>query len=466
MARYSHLVGAMADNGPTVLLVEDEVSLRRAYERYLTRAGYAVRSAGDLAEARAALESGGVDIAFVDFALPDGTGDELIEWATTHNRIQSAYCVTASADCQTAVQVTRAGCIDILEKPIQLNRLTALVEQHTAGYEQDFGTWRRRAAPEIVGEDDRLVDVLEVVQAVADSDATVLVTGESGTGKELMARAVHNGSPRREGPFVALNCAAIPDSLIEAELFGHARGAFTGAVAAREGRIASAHGGTLFLDEIGDMPLSAQAKLLRMLQDRTISPIGSDREVSIDVRIVAATNRDLEKMVADGEFRADLYYRLSVIPVHLPPLRERKSDIRLLAERFIRLANERNGRNVTGFEASAIKSLESRTWPGNIRELMHTIERAVLLKRAGQLRASDFDRLARVSQPTAAKSSGSGLAEMSEEGLDLRSAMDKVERSLIAQALEKTSGNRTEAAALLGLNRTTLVEKIRKHNAA
>ena len=454
----------MAESSPTVLLVEDELSLRRAYERYLTRAGYEVRSAGDLAEARAALETAGVDIAFVDFALPDGTGDELIEWATTHNRIQTAYCVTANADCQTAVQVTRAGCADVLEKPIQLKRLTALVEQHTGGQEQDLDTWRRRNAPEIVGADAQLTEVLDVVRAVADSEATVLVTGESGTGKELMARAVHNGSLRREGPFVALNCAAIPDSLIEAELFGHARGAFTGAVAAREGRIASAHGGTLFLDEIGDMPLAAQAKLLRMLQDRTVTPIGSDRAVSIDVRIVAATNKDLEKMVADGEFRADLYYRLSVIPVHLPPLRERKSDIRLLAERFIREANDRNGRNVSGFEASAIRALEARDWPGNIRELMHTIERAVLLKRAGQLRAGDFDRLNRVAR---GKSPAPAAAEpLPEDGLDLRRAMDKVERSLISQALEKTSGNRTEAAALLGLNRTTLVEKIRKHNAS
>jgi DNA-binding NtrC family response regulator len=484
-----------------VLLVDDEAPLRRAFARYLRRAGHTVRCASTVEEGRSALSENEVDIAFVDFRLPDGSGVDLIRWAVTNNRAQSVYCMTGNVNGRTASEVLQAGCVEVLEKPIDVARLAALIDvpdimgvpdrdaerggegdgdivdagalpepragelpgplvEDSRRLDEDLDTWRRRCAPEIVGRDDQLVEALLTVRSVADTECTVLITGESGTGKELVARALHAGSPRSAGPFVALNCAAIPESMVEAELFGHARGAFTGAHATRGGRVATAGGGTLFLDEIGDMPLAAQAKLLRMLQDRTIIPVGSDTPVTIDVRIVAATNQDLEAMVAEGRFRLDLYFRLNVIPVELPPLRDRGHDIVELAQYFLHEANQSHRRDVAGLDASAERALLSHDWPGNVRELAHLLERTVLLKGSGIIKGSDL-RLRRSSRTAAAHR----LLKTS-DGLDLRSAIDQVERQLIDEALERTGGNRTEAAALLGLNRTTLVEKIRKHNSS
>jgi transcriptional regulator with GAF, ATPase, and Fis domain len=284
----------------------------------------------------------------------------------------------------------------------------------------------------------------------------VLIYGESGTGKELVARAVHDASPRRDKPFVPINCAAIPESLIEDELFGHTRGAFTGAEAARQGRIASADGGTLFLDEIGDMPIIAQAKLLRVLQERALTPVGGDRSIPVDIRVVAATNRDLDAMVAAGSFRADLLFRLRVIEVRLPPLRDRGDDILTLARSFLAQANRRNNRSVTGFDPAAESTLAGHAWPGNVRELANTIERAVILKRQGLLSAADLRLTGKRGAPAAAP------AAAAPDDLNLRSTLDKTEKRLIAIALERSAGNRTEAAALLGLNRTTLVEKMKR----
>ncbi|ACY17822.1 sigma-54-dependent transcriptional regulator [Haliangium ochraceum] len=453
------------DKSPrSVLLVEDEAPLRRALERFLRRAGYAVRSAGTLAEGRNAFDQAAVDVALVDFRLPDGSGADLIRWAISQQRAQSVYGMTSYTNGPAVRAARAAGCLGILEKPFDISVLIKLIEgaeQAPEGEDEkgeDFAAWRVRNACQILGEDSRLMDALHTIWEVADTECTVLVTGESGTGKELFARALHDASPRAGGPFVALNCAAIPESMVEAELFGHARGAFTGAHANREGRVAGASGGTLFLDEIGDMPLAAQAKLLRMLQDRTIMPVGSDRPVDIDVRVVAATNQDLESMVEAGRFRGDLFYRLNVIPVELPPLRERGDDIARLAEAFLHQANRRNGRNVTGFESAAMRAMREHYWPGNVRELSHLIERTVLLKKSGLIAEADL-RLR-----VAARGTGGHQVLPTVEGLDLRSAIEDVERRLIEEALDRTGGNRTEAAALLGVNRTTLVEKIRKHS--
>jgi len=335
-------------------------------------------------------------------------------------------------------------------------------------------TWRTNFAAEIVGSSPAITEALETIQYVAATDCSILITGETGTGKELFARAAHRASNRRHRPFIPVNCAAIPENLLESELFGHIKGSFTGAMNARPGRFMSANEGTIFLDEIGDLPLSAQAKLLRVLEERMVCPVGADTEVPVDVRIIAATHHNLEEMVAQGKFRADLYFRLAVVPVSLPALRTRADDIIQIAEICIRRVREKLGRNVDGLDESAKAALCAYAWPGNVRELAHTIERAVLLARRSMLSAADLSipgqkvKLARGTESRLAvvAPAAEPLPEMpTTVTLDLRSALENLERDLIDRALTKAGGNRTEAAALLGLNRTTLVEKLRKYAA-
>ena len=359
----------------------------------------------------------------------------------------------------------------------------------------DFQQWRETCAPDILGDSRPVLRCLEMIRRVGPSESSVLLTGETGTGKELFARAVHRASTRAHRPFIAVNCAAIPENLIETELFGHLRGAFTGAAAPRAGRFAAAHGGTLFLDEVGDLPLAAQAKLLRVLEQRAVCPLGSDTEVPIDVRIVAATHRDLEAMVAAGTFRSDLYFRLSVVPIELPALRARGNDIIRLADAAVRRVSPR--RPPPTFDASARAALMAYPWPGNVRELNHVVERAVLLADSDVLTASDLTIGARglatgtgpmptvapsflavgsspslplnlptgtsPSLPAVPTAPAAASPSDSDPSLDLRAALEGLERRMIHEALARAQGNRTEAAALLGLNRTTLVEKLRKY---
>ena len=340
----------------------------------------------------------------------------------------------------------------------------------------DFSTWRTQFAHEIVGDSAEIIDALETIRHVAATDCTILITGETGPGQELFARAAHRASPRRTRALIPVICAAIPENLLETELFGHIKGAFTGATNARSGRFMSAHEGTIFLDEIGDLPLAAQAKLLRVLEERVVSPVGSDSDIAVDVRIIAATHHNLAEMVEQGKFRADLYFRLAVVPVHLPPLRDRPEDILTIANLCIGRSREKLGRNIEGFDATARGALCAYHWPGNVRELSHVIERAVLLARKPVLSAVDIPlpnqrgRFARASEPRCPDESGPFAVpmlskELSDSSLDLRSALEQLERQLIDRALQRAGGNRTEAAALLGLNRTTLVEKLRKYAA-
>jgi transcriptional regulator with PAS, ATPase and Fis domain len=337
--------------------------------------------------------------------------------------------------------------------------------------ELDLSTWRTRFAPEIVGESPQIVEALETIRHVAATDCSILLTGETGTGKELFARAAHRASPRRNRAMIPVNCAAIPDTLLETELFGHIKGAFTGATNARTGRFLSAHEGTIFLDEIGDLPLAAQAKLLRVLEERVVSPVGSDSDIPVDVRIIAATHRNLLEMVEQGKFRADLYFRLAVVPVHLPALRERPEDIIAISEVCVAHARERLGRNVDGLDLAARQALTAYHWPGNVRELAHLIERSVLLARKPILSKADVPlphpkaKLARAADESGPVRAPDRAAIGDDSSLDLRSALEALERQLIERALARADGNRTEAAALLGLNRTTLVEKLRKHAA-
>ena len=324
----------------------------------------------------------------------------------------------------------------------------------------------RRGHPLIVhAPDSPMVGVLETARRAARSDANILITGESGSGKELVVRTIHDLSARRKGPFVALNCGAIPENLLESELFGHVRGAFTGADRPRKGRLEQASGGTLFLDEIGDMPPQLQVKLLRVLQEREFEPVGSNERRKADFRLVAATHRSLEDAVVQGEFRQDLFFRLDVIRIHIPPLRQRPMDIPLLAEHFLRVYRERCASRVTGFTAAAMAVLERHGWPGNVRELENVIQAIVVLKDEGVIQAEDVSaRLrGRIQPPRDEPAGAPGLAfDLPPEGINLREALDRLEQHLIRQALRRANGNKSRAAALLGLNRTTLVEKLKR----
>ncbi len=469
----------------TVLVVDDDGGMAASVRRMLESSGCDVRVAHSVKDAQRLLEAEPSDACVIDYFLPDGPGADVARWAMPRGLTQLALCMTGTASTSLVVEAMRAGFLDVMEKPLDFDRLRALLAAGAVPEEASVHAWREKYAPEIVGDDETLLEQLRVIEAAADTDCTILIHGESGTGKELIATAVHRASPRSHGPMIALNCAALPENLVEAELFGHTKGAFTGAMGARDGKILAAHGGTLFLDEIGDLPLVAQAKLLRVLQDRTVTPVGADRPLPVDVRIVAATHKNLEEMVERGEFRADLLYRLSVIQVDLPALRERQSDVLCLARHFIHAVNLRTGRRVEGLDASAEQLLLSHTWPGNVRELMNAIERAVILKRSGMLSGKDFHIRGRtrglalvraetpppralVVEPVAVVPPVTPLPpplvidEQEQARLNLKSALEEVERRYIGLALERSGGNRTEAAALLGLNRTTLVEKMRK----
>jgi len=323
--------------------------------------------------------------------------------------------------------------------------------------------WRTEHAREILGEHPALLEIFDVLSRVADTDCPIVVHGETGTGKELVARAIHSASGRAGKPFVAVNCAALPAELMESELFGHARGAFTGAVAARQGRFAAADGGTLFLDEIGELPLAVQAKLLRALQEKEITPVGETRSTKVDVRIVAATHRNLEEMVAARQFREDLLYRLDVLRVALPALRDRRTDIPLLVQAFVETTAEKRNRPVDGIDEAAMEALTAYAWPGNVRQLQNVVERMVLLRGRGTIALSDVPAPIRAAQGAAGPTAAAhARPELPSDGLDLREAVDRFEAALIDQALARAGGNRSKAALILRMNRTTLVEKLRK----
>lgn len=372
--------------------------------------------------------------------------------------------------------------------------LSLACDSHSLRTMQDLSGWRKQFAPDLVGESPRFAEALQNLQRVASTDATIVLCGETGTGKDLFARALHRASLRRNKPFIPVNCAAFQDSLLETELFGHVKGAFTGATQVRAGRFLAANGGTLFLDEVGELSSAAQAKLLRVLEDHMVTPVGSDTGLPIDVRVVAATHRRLEDMVRDGLFRADLYYRLTVVPIELPSLRERGDDIDRIVDVCVTRVCERLGKSIEGIEKDARAALRSYSWPGNVRELCHCIERTVLLAGNGPITVTDLKLPVLVQkQPSYVGASQEAIANggassaraiLSEaldlraslskrgvalsaagesESLDLRSAVESLEKHLINQALDVAGGNRTEAAALLGLNRTTLVEKLRKY---
>ncbi len=452
--------------GQRILIVDDEASLRTALFRSLDRKGYQVITSATYKEAETISQTDKpVDLALVDLRLPDGDGIELMQkLRSLHANIQ-VIILTGHASIETAVEATRKGAFHFVTKPCNLDEILTLVERALSHSQLAKENLQLRTAlhskyqfENIVGQSEAIMEVLGLIERVAQSDSTVLVTGESGTGKELIAKALHYNSKRANEPFVPINCGAIPAELLESELFGHVKGAFTGAIANRTGRFEMAEDGTLFLDEIGDMSPSLQVKLLRVLQERRFEPVGGAKTLSSNVRVIAATNIDLEEAVADGRFREDLFYRLNVIPIRIPALRERRTDIPLLLHHFIERFNRMRGRNLQGITNEALSFLSSYNWPGNIRELENLVERLAILKGSGIVDVHDLpEKYRRTVSP-----SNPDKIEIPDHGMDFNSAVDAYENALIMRALEKTGWNRNQAALLLKLNRTTLVEKIKK----
>lgn len=450
-----------------VLILDDESSLRTALFRVLDRKGLNVLTANRIEEARTLCQGDvPVDLAIVDVNLPDGDGIEFMSWLKTAHPACEVIVLTGHGTIESAIRATQKGAFHFVTKPFNLEELMSLVEKAMTHKKLQQENQLLRSElnkkykfDQIIGTSESIQSVLRLVERVADSDSTILVSGESGTGKELIARAIHYNSPRANGPFIPINCGAIPGELLESELFGHIKGAFTGAISNRIGRFELADGGTIFLDEIGDLEPSLQVKLLRALQERSFEPVGSTKTVQVNVRVIAATNVNLEEAVESGKFREDLYYRLNVIPIAVPALRERRTDIPLLFKHFMDLFSRSKGRGLSGISADALECLVAYQWPGNIRELENLVERMTILKGQGQIEIADIPPKYRAS---ASPAPDIGDVDIPDLGLDFNSAVDAYENALILRALEKTGWNRNQAAMLLRLNRTTLVEKIKK----
>jgi len=451
-----------------ILVVDDESTLRTALFRMLDRKGLSVLTAARGDEAKMVMQGDqALDVALVDLNLPDADGIDLMTNIRAAHPGCQVIILTGNGTIDSAVRATQKGAFHFITKPFNMDEMMSLVDKALSHQKLQVENQNLRAElgtrykfEQIIGQSEGIKGVLNLVERVADTDSTVLVTGESGTGKELVARAIHHNSGRRDLPFIAINCGAIPSELLESELFGHVKGAFTGAISNRVGRFELADGGTIFLDEIGDLEPALQVKLLRVLQERSFEPVGGTRSIQVNVRIIAATNKDLEHQVSLSKFREDLFYRLNVIPLHIPPLRERKADIPILLGHFMEQFNRGKARKLTGIHPEAMEFLTHYGWPGNIRELENLVERLAILKGQGLVEMNDLPTKYRPA--VAAPLMTPTAAEIPESGIDFNSAVDQFENALILRALEKTGWNRNQAALLLKLNRTTLVEKIKK----
>ena len=452
---------------PDILLVEDKESLRRVLRLTLERAGYSVTEAADARTGVAEIGRVPHKIVLTDLRMPDGTGIDVLRAAKAADSEVPVIVMTAYGSIDEAVQAMKDGAHDFLQKPVDSNHLLLLVsralEQSRLRTENILlrEEWSKHYGfPRIIGESESIKRAVSETQRVAQTDATVLLLGESGTGKELFARAVHHLSPRRDKPIVAINCAAIPETLIENELFGHERGAFTGAGDRRQGKFELAASGTVFLDEIGELPLAVQGKLLRAIEEKCIDRIGGRAPVPVDVRVVAATNKDLRAAVDAGEFRGDLFFRLAVFPIDIPPLRERGDDIILLARHFAaEIGKETRGVEATLSEAS-VAGLRAHRWPGNVRELENAIERACILADTSELQPRDLGLIADAAQDP--KTFGFDLSGTLTDATER--AVRMIERQKIAEVLAQNDGNKTRAAEALDVSYKTLLTKIKEYN--
>jgi len=458
----------MTDSPVHLLLIDDEDALRSVVAERLADHGFAVTQAASGEEAVEQLDHFAFDVVVTDLRLPGIDGRAVVDRAIERYPNIIVIVVTGYGTVKDAVHAIKRGAADYISKPFQFDELlhvlrTALEQRRL----KDENAYLRQQLDErfglgaMVGSSAPMRALFQLIETVAPTNATILVTGETGTGKEMVARAIHQTSQRRQQRFVAINCGAIPETLLEAELFGHVRGAFTGAVGTRQGRIEQADKGTLFLDEVGTMSTGLQMKLLRVLQEREIEKVGDNRTLKVDVRVVAATNSDLARMVKEGTFREDLYYRLNVIGVQLPPLRERKDDVPMLVQHFVRKYAEparAAGQPIPQVSQNALRHLMAYGWPGNVRQLENVIERAMaLLGGRATVEASDLSpELQNVQEPEVP------AVEFPESGVNLPAVVAEIERNLIERALGRTGGNRAAAAALLGLKRTTLVERLKR----
>ena len=456
----------MSTNKEQVLVVDDEEDLRKAIVDILTLDGFEVDQAGSAEEAAEKLSQTAYDVLITDHNLPGKTGVELLEESLVRYPEIIGVVITGYGTIETAVNAIKKGAYNYLTKPFKLVELPIMVRKGLKERHLRFeNQYLRKQLDEkygfnnIIGTGRAMKRIFELVETIAGLNSTVLIQGETGTGKELIAKAIHFNSPRKDQKLVSINCGAIPENLLESELFGHVKGAFTGAVQTRIGRFEQANGGTIFLDEIGNMPVSLQVKLLRVLQEREFERVGGNSTVKVDVRIIAATSSNLEQMVKDGTFREDLYYRLNVIPIDLPPLRERREDIPLLVQKFIEHFCETHKLDLKTVSPQVMKALMAYDWPGNVRQLENLVERMVALTGnrpailptdlPGEIQNRDSLNLV-------------PLIEIPEEGINFQNVVTDMERELILQSLRKTNGNKKLAAKLLNLKRTTLIEKIKR----
>lgn len=449
-----------------LLIVDDQDAIRTQLKWGLAKE-YSVTLAGSAEEAIAAFCKYQPRVVTLDLGLPpqeDGA-EEGLRCLGEILRIQpktKVIVVTGNTDHENALRAVELGASDFYHKPIELAELKVMVSRafHLAHLEDELAALRKKLTKSddlgMVGQCPEMQEVFSMVRKVAGSDVSVLVQGESGTGKELVARAIHAQSPRRDGPFIAINCAAIPENLLESELFGHEKGAFTGAVGTVQGKFEYAEGGTLFLDEIGEIPAALQVKLLRFLQEKTIQRVGGRADIPVNARIVAATNIDIEQAIQAGSFRDDLYYRIGVITLKLPPLRSRNDDVRMLATVFLKRFAAAYGKKIRGFSPAAVDVLNAYTWPGNVRELENRLQRAVILSEGDQIEAADLNIAMNGGQ-------GAVLNRVVREGMSLREARDQVERELVGVTIEKSRGNIAKAAEILGVSRPTLYDLMKKH---
>jgi two-component system response regulator AtoC len=449
-----------------ILVVDDEEGLREIIVELLTLEGFEVESAATAEDAREKLSRTAYDVLVTDLMLPGQSGVELMEETLARYPETIVIMMTGYGTIETAVEAMKKGAYDYLSKPFKLIELPIMIRKGLQASKLRFENQYLRSQlrekysfNNIIGTGPAMNRIFELVETVAGLTSTVLVQGETGTGKELIAKAIHFNSPRRDQKLVSINCGAIPENLLESELFGHTKGAFTGAVQTRVGRFEQANGGTIFLDEIGSMPLALQVKLLRVLQEREFERVGGSNTIKVDVRIIAATGAKLERMVADGTFREDLYYRLNVIPINLPPLRERREDIPLLVQSFVSHFCERHSLEQKSVSPQVMKALMAYDWPGNVRQLENLVERMVALSgpRTG-ITASDLPDQIQTRGPMSA----GPFIEIPEDGINFQNVVTDMERELIVQSLRRTNGNKKLAAKLLSLKRTTLIEKIKR----